>query len=121
MIGLLRKPLLCAVYLQTMSEKIIKCRKCIDCDECDNKIKYGEKYQKCKEVVDGEIYIINFCLDCVEKHELAQTECKKGNHDFKDHFEVEYEGFVPYPNYTGKFVCENCGIIQENIELQSVG
>jgi len=113
--------MLCAVFFKSMSEKIIKCRKGTDCDQCDNPIKYGEKYKKCKELVDNETYIINFCLDCVEKHELAETECKKDNHEFKDHFEVEYEGFVAYPNYTGKFVCENCGIIREKVELQNVG
>lgn len=93
-----------------MSERIIKCRKRTHCYECDQPIEYGDRYKRCVEEVGNTSYVINFCIGCVERHEAAKTECKKGNHSFIHECLVEYESLVPYPNYTGELVCENCGV-----------
>jgi len=113
-----------------MIDKILKSRKDKSSDCCNRIIKSGEMYNKISFKApkyggkfDSQIGIeyveLHICIDCYNEQKEKDEKCKSNNHNFTEIVNTSYSfDGVPNPEYTGEFVCENCGIFQKDFELQ---
>ena len=69
-----------------------------------------------------EFVEIHVCIDCYNEQQEKENQCKCNKHSFVEIVNTSYSfNGVPYPEYTGEFICENCGISKKDVELQGVG
>lgn len=111
-----------------MIDKLIKSRKDRKSDCCNRIIKAGEMYNKiafkAPKYGEDDLQIgvefveIHVCIDCYNEQQKKEEQCKQNNHSFTEIINTVYSFDVPYPEYTGEFVCENCGLMKEKFELQ---
>jgi hypothetical protein len=115
-----------------MIDKLLKSRKDKKSDCCNRIIKSGEMYNKiafkAPKFGEDDLQIgvefveIHVCIDCYNEQQEKEKQCKCNNHSFVEIVNTSYSfNGVSHPEYTDEFVCENCGISQKDVELQSVG
>ena len=107
-----------------MIDKLIKSRKEKQSDCCGRIITVGEIYNKISfkaprfgeddTQIGVEFVEVDVCMDCYNEQQAKEKQCKLDNHNFVEITNVSYSfNGVPHPEYTGEFVCENCGLMKE--------
>jgi len=108
-----------------MIDRLSKSRKDQQSDCCGGIIKRGETYNKLSfrspkygntgNQIGIEFVTLHICMDCYNKEQESIEKCKEGHHSYTEIINTSYSACgVPTPEYTGEYICENCGDLKIN-------